>query len=227
FEAVSDAVKTSTAGTARITVAEILAELFPALLSPLQQFNTTERLIELVISNQSLNLLERECDIAIRHVRPVQTELICRKVGTLPFAAWASAGYLADVGEPSVDSLQSHWFIDGVTHTRFTDVVEKFGYEIPPERVKFKTDSVLAQRKAAQEGWGIAGLPVYLGEGTPGLFRVLETGPTHALEVWVVARPQVRHTFLLKQVFDHVAAALQEFLQQSAASTRPPVVLLQ
>ena len=101
FEAVSDTVKTSTVGTARITVAEILAELFPALLSPLQQFPTSERMIELVISNQSLNLLERECDIAIRHVRPVQTELICRKVGSLSFAAWASASYLADVGEPT------------------------------------------------------------------------------------------------------------------------------
>ena len=226
FEAVSDVVKTSTVGTARITVAEILAELFPALLRPLQKFNQTERLIELIISDQSLNLLDRECDIAIRHVRPVQTELICRRVGSLPFAAWASSGYLADVGEPTLDTLLQHWFIDGVTHTRFTDAVEKLSNPIPPARVIFRTDSVLAQRKAAQAGWGIAGLPVYLGEQTPGLFQVLATQPTFELEVWVVARPQVRHTALLKQVFDHVAAALQEFLNASATSTTLPVVTL-
>lgn len=226
FEAVSDTVKTSTVGTARITVAEILAELFPALLSPLQQFPTSERMIELVISNQSLNLLERECDIAIRHVRPVQTELICRKVGSLSFAAWASAGYLADVGEPTLETLARHWFIDGISDSRFTEAMEKFGYEIPKERVMFRTDSVLAQRQAAQAGWGIAGLPLYLAEATPGLCKVLETEPVHELEVWVVARPQVRHTLLLKQVFDHVAAALHEFLNAPAKPATSPVVVL-
>ena len=211
FEAVSDAVKTSSVGTVRITIAELFAELFPALLSPLQQFNTARRTVELVISNQSLNLLERECDIAIRHFRPVQAELICRKVGSLFFGAWASRDYIHANGTPTLETMHQHWFIDsGKGH--FQQATERAGIPIPTDRIAFKTDSIVTQRHAALAGWGIVGLPLYLGAKEQDLVEVLRTDNLFDLDVWVVARPQVRHTLMLKQVFEHVSSVLNEFL---------------
>jgi len=61
----------------------------------------------LIVSPQRLNLLDREADLAIRHMRPEQTELICRKVGAVPMGAWASEAYIDRFGEPTMATLRS------------------------------------------------------------------------------------------------------------------------
>ena len=146
----------------------------PEVLAPLREFaGNVQRHIGLVIGPEQLNLLEREADIAVRHVRPVQAELVCRKVGNLPMAAWASEGYLEEHGVPAADSLQHHWFIDGVTRQSFAMALAELGYPIPERQIAFCSDSMQAQRRAAEMGWGIVGLPNYVAEGTPGLVRVM------------------------------------------------------
>ena len=68
--------------------------------------------IDLVIANHQLNLLQRDADIAIRHVRPAQQDLVCRRISGLPFGLYASDAYLAERGEPGLRDLSQHWFID-------------------------------------------------------------------------------------------------------------------
>jgi len=212
FESVSAAVKTTAAGKVRITIAELLVDLAPELLRTLADFSgSVERQIELVISPQQLNLLEGEADIAVRHVRPAQAELICRRVGGLPMAAYASRGYVADHGLPRLADVERHWFVDGVTDLPLSMAVRRLGYSIPQARVSFRTDSLHAQMKAAEAGWGIAGLPVYLGRGNPNLVRVLRDAPEPVVvEIWVVARPGVRQQLLQRLVFQQLAEALYE-----------------
>jgi DNA-binding transcriptional LysR family regulator len=208
FESVTAAVKTTSTGKVRITIAELLVDLVPELLIGLKDFSgNNERQIELVISSRQLNLLEGEADIAIRHIRPSQSELVCRRVGGLPMAAYASAEYLQDHGEPFIENLDQHWFVDGVTDQPFSMAVARLGHSIPQSRVAFRTDSLRAQLRAAQAGWGIAGLPVYVGEDA-GLQRVLADAPAHVTEIWVAARPGVRQQMLLGLVFQHLAEAL-------------------
>lgn len=212
FEAVSESVRTTTSGTVRITIAEVLMDLLPDLLLPLQDpLGVSGRQFEIVVSGDLLNLLEREADIAIRHVRPEQSELLCRRVGALPMAAWASPAYLARHGEPQLDALESHWFIDGASERRFCMAVERLGHAIPQHRVAFRTDSMHTQRIAARSGWGIVALPVYMGAADPGLKRVLGNIPESvALDLWLVARPGARQQALLREVSDAVARGLSE-----------------
>jgi DNA-binding transcriptional LysR family regulator len=219
FESVSDSVKTTTTGKVRITIADLMADIAPDLLLSLRDFSGAgRRHIELVISQRQLNLLEGEADVAIRHVRPAQNELVCRRVGVLPMGCFASEGYLAANGFPTVESIRSHWFVDGVSDQPFSMAVRRLGYAIPQERVALRTDSLLAQQRAAQAGWGIAGLPLYIGEKAPGLKRVLadEAEPVF-LDIWIVARPGVRQQMLLGLVFQRLAEALLERF-----GSRPP-----
>ena len=210
FESVSAAVKTTPAGKVRITIAEVLVDLVPMLLSDLQDFSgQNDRQIELVISPKQLNLLEGEADIAVRHIRPSQSELVCRRVGGLPMAAFASADYLQEHGDLSTANLDQHWFVDGVSDQPFSMAVARLGYSIPQNRVAFRSDSLQAQVRAVQAGWGVAGLPVHVGEEA-GLVRVLRDAPTHVTDIWVAARPGVRQQILLHLVFQKLSEALYE-----------------
>lgn len=219
FEAVAESLRTTRSGVVRITHSELLSDLVPELLAPLLHSDTeAQRQFEIIVSSDQLNLLEREADIALRHVRPEQAELICRQVGQVPMAAYASRSYVARFGMPTEGDLQEHWFIDGASEQPFTMAVERLGYHVPQERVAYRTDYQYAQRRAAVAGLGIVALPAYVGDTDPELVRVLADPPTSAsasqpaevaVELWLVSRPGARQQRLLAEVGDHLAEQLQ------------------
>lgn len=227
LESVGESVRSETTGRVRITIAELLADLLPELLAPLKDLEGAEaRFIELIVSRERLNLLEREADLAIRHMRPEQTELVCRKLGAVPMGAWASEAYIARFGEPSMATLNEHRFIDGLSTRGFTLALARLGHKLPDSKVAFRTDSLQSQRRAAELGWGMVGLPDYLAERTPGLIKVLGDAPEAvALDVWLVARPAMRQQKLLRLVYDTLVEGLAEAFDgpQPLAAQRPPV----
>ncbi|MEM8768458.1 MAG: LysR family transcriptional regulator [Pseudomonadota bacterium] len=223
LEAVGESVRSDATGRVRITIAETFADLLPELLSPLHEATgAAERFVELIVSPARLNLLEREADIAVRHIRPEQAELVCRRVGALPMGAWASEAYLERHGSPTMQSLDRHFFIDGLSTRGFMLAIERMGYRVPDSQVAFRTDSLQSQRRAGQLGWGIVGIPDYLAERTEGLVKVLDDAPDAvALDVWLVARPAVRQQQLLRLVFDTLADSLSERFQAGSRSLPP------
>ena len=212
LESVGESVRSEATGRVRITIAELLAELLPELLAPLKELEGAEsRFIELIVSRERLNLLEQEADVAIRHMRPEQSELVCRKLGAVPMGAWASEDYLARFGAPSMATLNEHRFIDGLSTRGFTLALERLGHKLPDSNVAIRTDSLQSQRRAAELGWGLVGLPDYLGERTPGLIKVLGDAPEEvAVDIWLVARPAVRQQRLLRLVYDTLVEGLSE-----------------
>ena len=212
LESVGESVRSETTGRVRITIAELLADLIPELLVPLNEMEGADsRFIELIVTRERLNLLEREADVAIRHMRPEQTELVCRKLGAIPMGAWASADYLERFGQPTMDTLDQHRFIDGHSTRGFTLALERLGHKVADTRVAFRTDCLQSQRRAAELGWGLVGLPDYLAERTPGLIKVLGDAPEAvALDIWLVARPAMRRQKLLRLVYDTLVDGLAE-----------------
>ena len=219
LESVGESVRSETTGRVRITIAELLADLVPELLVPLKDLEGSEsRFIELIVSRERLNLLEQEADVAIRHMRPEQTELVCRKLGAVPMGAWASEAYLARFGVPTMGTLTEHRFIDGLSTRGFTLALERLGQKLPDSNVSFRTDCLQSQRRAAEFGWGLVGLPDYLAARTPGLIKVLGDAPEEvALDIWLVARPAMRRQKLLRLVYDTLVHGLTE----AFGSTQP------
>lgn len=212
LESVGESVRSETTGRVRITIAELLADMVPELLGPLQDLEGADsRYIELIVSHERLNLLEQEADVAIRHMRPEQTELVCRKLGAVPMGAWASEAYLERFGYPTMETLSDHRFIDGLSTRGFTLALERLGHKVPDSRVSFRTDSLQSQRRAAELGWGLVGIPDYLAARTPGLIKVLGDAPEAvALDIWLVARPAMRQQRLLRLVYDTLTEGLAE-----------------
>jgi DNA-binding transcriptional LysR family regulator len=210
LESVGESVRSTTTGRVRVTISELFSELVPELLHPLrEQPGASERYLELIVSQEQLNLLDREADIAVRLARPQQGELICRKVGALPMGAWASPEYLAEHGQPELDSLAGHRLIDGLSTRRFAVALERLGHRVPDSQASFRTDSLYSQLRAARQGWGIAGLPNYLAQRSGGLVQVLLDVPEPvSFDIWLVARSTVRQQPLLKMVFDALGNGL-------------------
>ena len=220
FEQASLRISARTSGPVRITASEFLADVFPQMLAPLRRAHEDDLInIDLLIANHQLNLLQRDADIAIRHARPDQQDLVCRRISGLPFGLYASESYLAERGEPALGNLNEHWFIDAVSEPRFARQAARLGYPIDRRQFVFRSDSLTGQIHAAAAGWGIAGLPIHIAREQPGLRPVLRDAPIQELEMWLVARDEVRATAYLKKTFDTVGELMNAFVAKVGGST--------
>lgn len=213
FELASRAVKSRESGLVRITASEFIADVFPELLSPLRRAGDDALInIELLIANDLLNLLQGEADIAIRHVEPQQQELVCRRLAGLPAGLYASRDYVAERGMPDLASFREHWFIDGVQSQKLTRHARRMGYPVAKDQLVFRSDNFAGRLNGAEAGWGIAVVPVHVAVQRPNLVRVLNDVPFTEIEMWLVARPDVRTTPYLRDAFATAGDTLNAFV---------------
>lgn len=215
FELASRSVGSRRSGLVRITASEFIADVFPELLSPLRRVGDRDHInIELLIANDLLNVLQGEADIAIRHVEPQQQELVCRRLAGLPAGLYASHAYVAERGMPSEANLREHWFIDEVRSTRLARYARRLGYTLAKDQFVFRSDSFAGRLNGAEAGWGIAVVPVHVAVGRPSLVRVLADVPFTEVEMWLVARQDVRTTPYLRDAFATAGATLNAFVTE-------------
>lgn len=228
FELASRAVRNSESGRVRITASEFMADVFPELLTPLRRAGRQGSInIELLLSNNQLNLLEGEADIAIRHVQPRQQDLVCRRLSGLPAGLYASRAYVAERGEPRADGVGDHWFIDDVRELRLARSAQRLGYHIGKEQFVFRSDQFTGRLNGAVAGWGIAVVPVHVAVQHPELVRVFADVPFSEVEMWLVGRQDVRTTPYLRDAFTTAGDMLNAFVaglqdqDEGAARDRP------
>ncbi len=198
----------------RITVAELLAELLPTLASPspslLPELGVS---VDVLITSSRLNLLEREADIALRHVRPTQQELICRRVGSIRMNAYASESYLESRGALSRQDVATHRLIESLDSQDFLEVLRKQGFPFADNQVVFGSDSLACQKSAAKSGWGVGAFPEAMIEVDDGLVPAMSEGEPVDIPVWLVARPEVRENRVMKALYDEIGRALEGRLE--------------
>jgi DNA-binding transcriptional LysR family regulator len=169
--------------------------------------------IQLLLSDEELDLSMREADVAIRLWQPVQPDLIQRRLFTVHFHAYASADYLKRHGHPrSPEELDSHriLLIGGQIpqyYQRLNWLREAGRPENSPREAALIVSNVIGLKAAAEHGVGIATLPDYLTEGSEGLVQLFADAEAPALEAYFVypqelrsvARVQVFRDFLVSK----------------------------
>jgi DNA-binding transcriptional LysR family regulator len=219
FEQVTAAVRTNGSGIVRIVVPESLAGLLPEVLAPLRERKPDEQVqIDLMVGSESANLLQLGADIALRHSRPEQQDLICRRLAPLPYGLFAAREYVRVCGMPSAEDFDEHLFIDDARGGRLARWAERTRRPIARERFVFRSDAFAGRLAAAVAGWGIAALPVHVGARESGLVRVFENAPDFPVELWLVGRPDVRTVAYLYDTFTSVADLLNGFVAAIAGS---------
>lgn len=203
FAALTDEVTHPTRCTVRVTASEFLGAVLPDILESLQQ--DADLTVELIPSDRDLNLLERDADIALRHGPPQQQDLICRKLGWLPLHLWASTGYVDDHGMPNgVDVINEHRYVVDA-EGRMVKRAGDLGFVIDDAQIGMRCSTRDAEISAMRAGWGIGVLPELLARRYPELVRVFHDVHIPPVPVWLVARPELKHTGASRKVFDALA----------------------
>lgn len=217
FQASTERVRAKPVERIRVGVAEILAELLPQLMLDVrgdERDQVSHPSIDLIVSNNLLNLLNRDADFAVRHVRPEQQELVCKRVGLLAMGAFASASYAARFSAEELVDFSHHRFIEGLSRDYLTRGAAKQGIVVDPEQIVFRTDNVACQRAAITAGWGIGVFPVWMGQRESNWVSIFPQVRVVDMDVWLVARPEVRDNDALKAVFSEFGDALEQYLSR-------------
>jgi DNA-binding transcriptional LysR family regulator len=192
------------AGPVRVTTTEGLGSfwLTPRLGEFLAQYPDIQ--VEVIISNDALDLAAREADIAIRYARPIDPNLVGIEVGALGFDLVCSKEYAASYGVPnSFEGLRWHAIID---HGPYQTIPMWRSLLDMGPRVVYRSNSALSVLQAIRSGAGI-GLVARFAQMLVSDLVTLELEMACGLPVWLIshvdtnkaARTQAMWAYLKEQ----------------------------
>lgn len=203
-------------GVVRVTASEMIgAEVLPRVLAAFREQHP-RIVIELVLSNRSEDMLRREADIAVRMVKPTQSALVSRKIGTVQLGLFAHPRYVKRHGIPgTLEELREHPLI-GFDKTPAMRGLPTPGLTLSRELFSFRCDSDLGQFAALRAGFGIGGSQVALARRER-LVPVLAELIQFQLGMWVVMHKDLKAVRRVRLLFDHLASGLHEYVASQAA----------
>jgi DNA-binding transcriptional LysR family regulator len=198
------------AGQVRISAGEIVAaRLLPPILERIRNAHP-EIDVHVVASNRLSDLLRREADIAIRHVRPDQPDLVARKVRDSSAHLYAAKSYLARHGRPKSFDLTGAVFVGADDNPSFVEILATLGARVSLESFQWTTDSHLVGWEMVRRGLGIGGMIREVGDTTPGVERVLPSLPAIPVPFWLCTHRELSTSRRIRVTFDLLAQALSE-----------------
>lgn len=172
--------------------------------------------VELLLTDEELDLSMREADVAIRLRRPTQGDLIQRKLFTVHNHAYASPEYVQENGLPqSLADLDKHKILAFGPVPSFLDDLswlERIGREASdPRPSTFRINSIYGLRRAVESGLGIAVLPDYIVGDESSLIRVPleEEGP--AIDTYFVYPEEMRNSKRIAVFRDFVVSKARQW----------------
>ncbi len=199
-------------GTVRITASTIISHyVLPRLLVGIRaQFPAVA--IELAPTDSAENLLLREADIAVRMFRPIQLELITKKLGVIPTVCCAHESYLARRGRPqSLEDLRGHDLIGLDRSDLIIAAARRLGFELSRADFAIRTDSQTAIWELLKAGLGISFAQEGLVRDTPGMVALLPA-IDFPLEVWLTTHRELFTSRRIRAIYDALADALAAYL---------------
>jgi DNA-binding transcriptional LysR family regulator len=200
-------------GAVRLSASEVFGvEVLPPMLVSLRE-RYPRLALELVVSDEIRDLLRRDVDLAVRNVRPTQTGLLAKKIGTVTLGLHAHRRYLEAHGIPRTpEELSDHSIIGYDQETPAVRTLQASGMRFTRAMFALRTDSNFAQLAAIRAGYGIGICQVPLGRRDPDLVQLLPKHVAFPLEVWLVMHENLRGNPRMRAVFDHLDGQLSLYV---------------
>jgi DNA-binding transcriptional LysR family regulator len=153
--------------------------------------------VVLLLEDRELDLSMREADVAIRLRRPVQPDLIQRKLFTVHHHLYASPDYVRRKGLPKIlADLDGHNILTfGSTTSFFTNInwLETAGKADGDDRRPIlKVNNAYGLRRAVEAGLGIASLPDYIVGNDSPLVQIQLPAETPEFDTYFVYPEELR-----------------------------------
>ncbi len=168
--------------------------------------------LELLLTDDELDLGMRQADVAIRLRQPTQPDLIQRRLFTVHFHLYASPLYVKKFGSPkSVKDLDDHRLIifgDHVpSYLRQMNWLETAGLaDGEHRRAALRINNVVGIKRAVQKGIGIAILPDYLLESDVGLVQLMSDAEVPSFDTYFAYPSELKNTARIKAFRDFLLA---------------------
>jgi DNA-binding transcriptional LysR family regulator len=200
-------------GTVRLSASEVIGvEVLPPMLASLREQHP-RLAFELVVSDEITDLLRRDVDLAVRNVRPTQTGLVAKKLGTVTLGLHAHRRYLEAHGIPRTpEHLSDHALIGYDQESPAVRSLRASGMRITRVMFALRTDSNLAQLAAIRAGYGIGICQVPLARRDADLVQLLPKQFAFCLEIWLVVHESLRRNPRMRAVFDHLDGELSLYI---------------
>ena len=167
--------------------------------------------IEIVASNDIRDLRRREADIAIRHVRPEQPDLIAKLVGEVSGHLYASKEFLDRHGRPKTPSDVTDADFIGFEHPeRLLAVLNGLGLSLTRRNFKLTSASSTVILGMMKHGLGISVLTEEIAALHPELEMVLPELDAVPVPIWLVTHREIHTSRRIRLVFDLLADAFRE-----------------
>ena len=165
--------------------------------------------VEVVASDGFSDLLRREADIAIRHVRPEQPELIGRLVRHSSACFYASESWVREHGLPrTAEEAVQHDFIGMDRAGHYLQHMRSKGLQLSSANFRSYADNSVTYWEMVRQGLGIGAIMEEIAREPPGMVRVLEDVSPFQLPIWLVTHRELRTARRIRIVFDLLAEIL-------------------
>ena len=186
----------------------VAAYLMPKILLQIRQAAPGIQ-VEVVASDGFSDLLRREADIAIRHVRPEQPELIGRLVRHSSACFYASESWVREHGLPrTAEEAVQHDFIGMDRAGHYLQHMRSKGLQLSSANFRSYADNSVTYWEMVRQGLGIGAIMEEIARETPGMVRVLEDVSPFQLPIWLVTHRELRTARRIRIVFDLLAEIL-------------------
>ena len=196
-------------GVVSVSATDIVAaHLLPPLVRQLRE-QEPGIAIEVISSNALSDLLRREADIAIRHVKPEQPDLIARLIREATASFYASEDWVKIHGHPRTAEDAVHLpFVGSDRSGQFLAYLRMHGLPLSEANFSSYSDHSVAHWALVRQGMGIGAMMDEIASDTPGMVRVLEDLPPVRFPIWLVSHRELRTSRRIRVVFEALAQGL-------------------
>lgn len=165
--------------------------------------------IEILATNSISDLLRREADIAIRHVRPKDPELVAKLIRDGQAHLYAAPAFLRRYGRPqTVADLADLPFIGMANPDRMAEALIQFGVPITTRNFRLYSESTVAGWELVRRGLGVGVMAEEIALRTTGVERIVPSFPSIPVQTWLTTHRELHTSKRIRVVFDFLAQAL-------------------
>ena len=194
----------SMSGTVRLTVTDGLAAywLVPQLDGFYRVYPTLR--LEITATGSFIDLSSGKADIAIRYERPADAEIVCKKLGQVPFALYASADYVKQKGLPrTVEDISRHRIVEN-TNLQLNAAFAEWYALLRRHSSVLSANSSATVLSAVRSGLGLALMPRQFRQAAPELVQ-LDVPIRPVSDVWLLCHRDMTKIARIRATLDFIA----------------------
>jgi len=192
-------------GTVSVSAPPILATHFLA--KCLHTFHQRYPDITLNITSSALraSLSKQEADIALRLIRPVDNNDVARKIGTMPFALYASIDYLHRDKPNTWEFIGYDKAFSEMPHAKW--IVSTAG----DRKIVCSFSDIVSQIEAVKSGVGVGSIPQFIGDKEQKLVQLPYHDDIFSPEIWLAVHSDMRSSPIIRLVLDFITTIAKEY----------------